>query len=202
MKGLLLGCKYFRKKLRVIIIGSLLSSCVVLQGIRAEEQVLPEMTVIAIKGDEGNIIQRSSVEWSESNDPSIVKEADGSYTVGATTNPYSLRSLMVSSGSPVVNVDLSYAQNSTSMSADGRSALQTLLESLSHFEEKVHIHLRPINTPYQADKAITQRRIDSLRAIFQNRGINLKIVSAKIVSQTSLQSKRLNHWRVQVQYQN
>ena len=201
MKTVLLRSKCFFKSIRVIFV--LFLNCIFSLVVHAQqEQVLPTVTVIGSKGDGDSITQRSTVEWLESNDPTIVKESDGSYTVGATTDPYSLKSLILASGNPSVNIDLSYAKNSVSMTADGRSALATLLESLRYLGEGSHqIQLTPLNTPKQADKSITQRRVDSLKAIIQNRGINLKVASSKILYGVDSKSKQTNNWRIRIRYQ-
>lgn len=203
MKYVLPKYKPYRHSIRVVLVASLLLNSLFVQSIRAETEkalrVLPPMTVFVTRRPDKTVVQRSEVEWHLSNDPTIIIESDGTYTAGDTTKPYSLKSLIESTGSPAVNLNISYAKNSISMTADGRLVLSTLIEALDHLDEGTTIQLTPINSPVQESKSITQRRVNSLRDILQrSKGINLKIMPSKTLKTTTPKSKQTNYWRIRI----
>lgn len=200
--------KYFHKSIRIILATSLATSLffnfLFLQNVRAqsddEAQILPSMTVFAKRGPDNKLVETFEVEWHESNDPTIKKEFDGTYTAGHSTKPYALKSLISSLGSPAVNLDIRYAKNSVSLTADGSSALTKLIDALSSLDEGTSVRLTPINKPDQVNKSITQRRFDSLKAaLMQSLGIDLKIMPSKRFNPRDSKLKQANYWRIQVQ---
>ena len=169
-------------------------------SLQAEEaRVLAGITVIASSNADNTFTQRGEVKWQKNDDPTIKKERDGTYTAGDTTNSYSLKSLLVSLGSPAVNIDLSYARNSVSMTADGRAILKTLQESLEHLEEGTTIRLALINKPHQIGKDVTKRRAEILRnTLSNNPNIKLKLAPNKRFSGKAPKSAS-DLWRIQIQ---
>lgn len=192
------------QNIREVLIALLFLNC--LSGYskpsKAEEvRILPPITVFATRKPDNTFVQRSEVEWHKSNDSTITKEVDGTYTARDTTNSYSLKSLIVSLGSPAVSIDISYAANSTSMTADGRLALATLIKSLGYLDKGTKIHLTPVNKPYQTGKTITRHRVKMLRETLtqQNRDIDFKFMPSKTLTGVASKSKRSDLWRIQIQ---
>jgi len=191
--------KPFYHRANVVLTAAFFSSLVfVSSAVRAQDEevrVLPSVTVFATRGPDNEVTQRSEVEWDTSNDSTIKKESDGVYTVGDTTNPYSVKSLILSLGSPEVNFDIKFAKNSATMTADGRSMLSTLIDTLGHLDEGTTISLTPVNSAIQNSKNITQRRFDSLRgALLRNKKINVKFLPSEIKGSKS----KLDEWRIKV----
>jgi len=176
---------------------------VISSPLRAEDQVervLPSMTVFATRKSDNTFAQNSEVEWDSSADSSIKIEADGSYTAKSTTNPYSLKSLIASLGSPRVNIDISYAVNSVSMTADGRSALATLIESLSYLDSGTKIRLTPARERESATRKLTQRRIDVLsKTLARDTNVDVHVTSSKVLSDATSDTRRSDIWRIQIQ---
>jgi len=176
---------------------------VVSSPLRAEDQVervLPSMTVFATRKPDNTFVQNSEVEWDGSADSSITIEADGSYTAKSTTNPYSLKSLIASLGSPAVNIDISYAVNSISMTADGRSALATLVESLGYLDSGTKIRLTPVWTRESVTLKLTQRRIEVLsKALTRDTDVDVRVTSSKVLSGAASNARRPDIWRIQIQ---
>jgi len=158
------------------------------------------MTVFATRKPDNTFVQNSEVEWDGSADSSITIEADGSYTAKSTTNPYSLKSLIASLGSPAVNIDISYAVNSISMTADGRSALATLVESLGYLDSGTKIRLTPVWTRESVTLKLTQRRIEVLsKALTRDTDVDVRVTSSKVLSGAASNARRSDIWRIQIQ---
>ena len=186
-------------KLTTSLFFSLLFSHSICAETEETARVLPSVTVFATKGPDNKVAYRSEVEWHLSNDPTITRAQDGTYTAGDTTQPYSLKSLIVSLGSPAVNFNISYAKNSTSMTADGRSVFSTLIEALVLLDEGTTVLLTP-NTSSQSNKSITQRRVDFIRETLVNsNGINLKVTPSKTLKSTGSKSKQNNQLQILIQ---
>lgn len=186
-------------KLTTSLFLSLLFSHSICAETEEAARVLPSVTVFASRNSDNKVVYRSEVEWHLSNDPTITRAQDGTYTAGDTTKPYSLKSLFVSLGSPAVNFNISYAKNSTSMTADGRSVFSTLIEALVLLDEGTTVLLTP-NTSSQSNKTIMQRRVDSLRETLVNsKGINLEVTPSKTLKTTNKKSKRDNYLQILIQ---
>ena len=144
--------------------------------------VLPSITVIGIQKSDNTFTQVSEVEWDESNDRSVVKERDGSFTAKSTTNPYNLKSLIVSLGSPLVNLDIRYAKRSSSMTADGRLVFNKLVEALEYLDEGTRLELIPTrDASSKSNDALMQRRLDELlRLISSKNNIGVEVKPSQI----------------------
>lgn len=170
--------------------------------------VVPSMTVFGIKKADDTYTQISEVEWHQSNDESIAKESDGSYTVKSTTNSYSLKKLMVSLGRPVVNVDLRYAKRSSSMTAEGDLTFKKLVEALGYLDDGARIHLTPIvDGSSSAARVLMQRRLEELlRSIEVELEVNIIVKPYKVRNQNAEKSSKIKAgtsdlWRIRVQQQ-
>lgn len=192
----------------LILSAPLLLSHHALGGDSGEATVVPPMTVFGIKKDDDTYTQISEVEWHQSNDKSIAKESDSSYTVRSTTNSYSLKKLMVSLGRPVVNVDLRYAKHSSSMTAEGGLTFKKLIEALGYLDDGARIHLTPmVDSSSSAARVLMQRRLDELlRAIQGELDVDIVVKPYKIRSQgdgklSKIKSGTSDLWRIRVQQQ-
>ncbi len=172
------------------------------------ETVVPPMTVFGIKKADDTYTQISEVEWHQSNDESITKESDGSYTVKSTTNSYSLKKLMISLGRPVVNVDLRYAKRSSSMTAEGDLIFKKLVEALGYLDEGASIHLTPIvDGSSSGARVLMQRRLEELlRSIRVELDVNITVKPHKVRHQNTEKSRKISSgtsdlWRIKIQQQ-
>jgi len=168
--------------------------------------VLPSMTVFGIKKADDTYTQVSEVEWHYSNDKSIVKESDGSYTVKTTTNPYSLQKLMVSLGRPVVKIDLRYAKRSSSMTADGDSTFNKLVDALKHLGGGARVELTPtVDGASSGARALMQRRLEELvRSVRAELDVDIIVKPHKVQYSKSKRSSKakvstFDLWRIRIQ---
>lgn len=172
------------------------------------ETVVPSMTVFGIKEDDDSYTQISEIEWHQSNDKSITKESDGSYTVKSTTNSYSLKKLMISLGRPVVNVDLKYAKRSSSMTAEGGLFFKKLVEALGYLDDGARVNLTPVvDGSSSAARALMQRRLDELlRSIQAELDVKVTVKPHKVRNQNTQKSSKIGTatsdlWRIRIQQQ-
>lgn len=169
------------------------------------------MTVFGIKKADETYTQISEVEWHQSDDESVAKESDGSYTVKSTTNSYSLKKLMVSLGRPVVNVDLRYAKHSSSMTADGDLTFNKLIEALGYLDKGARVQLTPIvESSSSSARSLMQRRLVEIqRSLLASLDIDLVVKPSK-VRQQKVQKQNTHKatkgkvmgsdlWRIEVQ---
>jgi len=201
------------------LVSKIIPSCVVILALMClsqlafgsdpeAETVVPPMTVFGIKKADDTYTQISEIEWHQSNDKSITKESDGSYTVKSTTNSYSLKKLMISLGRPVVNVDLRYAKRSSSMTAEGRLIFKKLVEAIGYLDDGARIHLTPIvDGSNSAARVLMQRRLDELlRSIQVKLDVNIIVKPHKVRNKNAEQSSKINSgtsdlWRIKIQQQ-
>ncbi len=192
----------------VVLTALMSSSQLVLANDSEGETVVPPMTVFGIKKADDTYTQISEIEWHQSNDKSISKESDGSYTVKSTTNSYSLKKLMISLGRPMVNVDLRYAKRSSSMTAEGNLTFKKLVEALGYLDEGARIHLTPIvDGSSSAARVLMQRRLEELlRSIQLELDVNLVVKPHKVRNQNAEKPSKINSgtsdlWRIKIQQQ-
>ncbi len=170
--------------------------------------VVPSMTVFGIKKADDSYTQISEVEWHQSNDESIAKESDGSYTVKSTTNSYSLKKLMGSLGRPLVNIDLRYAKRSSSMTADGDLTFKKLVEALGYLDDGARIHLIPIvDDSSSAARVLMERRLEELlRSIKVELEVNLIVKPYEVRNRNASKPGKVKTgtsdlWRIKIQQQ-
>ena len=161
--------------------------------------VLPSITVFGIKKSDDTFVQVSEVEWGEFDDKSVTKENDGSYTARSTTNAYDLKSLIVSLGSPIVNIDISYAKRSSSMTADGRLIFNNLVEALRHLDDGTRLEITPTRDNSNT-KDIMQRRLDELLRLISDRHDIAVVVKPSLSNQAYQPSSsgRSDLWRIKL----
>ena len=172
-----------------------------LQADEQESLVLPSMTVFANKKSDNTFTQRSEVAWVDANDPTIVHESDGTYTAKSTTNSYSLKTLLAALGSPTVNVDLNYASNSVSLTADGNRMLGTLVESFDYLSsDGAVVKLTPtLGTSEKASKKIMLRRLEVLvNTLATSTQVKLKVMPAKLLSGGTEKHRLSEAWRIHI----
>jgi len=146
----------------------------------AQEQAtieLPPITVFA-KRSNNSVSESSAVAWQNANDSTIIRENDGSYTASSVTNSYSIMAFLASQGRPTLNIDIGYAANSVSMTAEGHLIVNTLVEGLAYFDEGVSLELTPIlKNTQQTTKTAMARRLEILRKeLERNETLELKIM--------------------------
>ncbi len=173
------------------------------ENVLAEQQsgaVLPPMTVFGIRNSDNTFSQKSEVAWHDDNDPTIVRQTDGSYTAKSTTNPFNLTSLLASLGQPTLNIDLAYAPNSASMTAEGNLMLNTLLESFKYLSEDSSLQLTPtIAGSEQSSRRIMQRRLEVLsKTLAMNAQVDIKLLPAKVVAIKAPKLGGFETWRIQI----
>lgn len=186
----------------VILMLSLIPICTAL----AQEQAIveiPSMTVFGIKKPDNSFTQFSEVEWHPSNDPTIVGEKDGSYTANSTTNSYSLKNLLEALGRPTVNIDLAYARNSVSMTAEGSLMLDTLHHAFRYLDNDITLELTPtVSGSDASSQKMTQRRLEVLlKSVERAANVSIKVLPAKVAKHQQKQPSSLDLWRVRIQRQ-
>jgi hypothetical protein len=161
---------------------------------------LPAMTVFAIKNADNTFKEISEVEWLDTNDLTIVVQKDGSYSPSSTTNSYSLNMLLASLGRPTVNIDLSYAAGSTSMTAEGALTIKNLIESFKYLGAEATLELTPtFEASNRVSKQLMQRRLEELKStLARNSQVDFKIRPAKILRLTGVYAASVELWRIQL----
>lgn len=172
-------------------------------SVLAEQQsgtVLPSMTVFGIRNSDNTFSQKSEVAWHDGNDPTIFRQTDGSYTAKSTTNPFSLKSLLASLGQPTLNVDLAYAPNSASMTAEGNLMLNTLLESFKYLNDDSSLQLTPtIAGSEQSNRRIMQRRLEVLsETLAMKAQVDIQLMPAKVLTTEAPKFGGFETWRIQI----
>lgn len=161
---------------------------------------LPPITVFAKKQADNSYVQTVAVAWQDANDPTIVRQKDDTYTASSTTNSYSIMAFLASDGRPALNIDIAYATNSVSMTAEGSSIVTTLIEGLAYFDQGVSLELTPFfNNAERASRIAMQRRLEILRkSLERNERVKLKIVPPKNVASGAKAATQSDVWRVQI----